>query len=262
MEKFFIKNRFSQNISVILEDNNNPQGLVFIMHGLGASKDECYMERFAKAFREKNFIVVRFDNRHSIGESEGNYYDVNFSNTYEDLEDVIAWAKKEKWYKEPFVLVGHSLGAGCILWYSANHPNEVAGLVPLSTAISGQQALMRFRKSDLSLPAKMRQASLSFKVIKTLKWRQFRDDILKYNIIPEAPKFVMPFLMMVGDEDINTPLEDQRQLYDLVPEPKEIHIIKGAGHTFRSASHLDQAEEILKKWIDNTILSTKGGVNK
>lgn len=257
MEKFFIKNRSDQNISVILEKSDQPRGLVFIMHGLGASKEECYMERFAKSFREKNFIVVRFDNRYSVGESEGNYYDANFSKAYEDLEDVIAWAKKQSWYRAPFTLVGHSLGAGCVLWYGANHPHEVAGLVPLATAISGKQALNRFKRTDLSIPFKLRKTGASFKMIKTLNWRQFKEDILKYNIIPEASKFTMPFLMMVGDEDINTPLEDQRQLYDLVPEPKEIHIIKGAGHSFRSASHLDEAEEILKNWIDNKVLPGK-----
>jgi len=256
MEKFFIKNRGGKNIAVILDKNTKPQGLVFIMHGIGASKDECYIERFAKAFLKKDFIVVRFDNRHSIGESEGNYYDVNFSNTYEDLEDVITWAKKEKWYKEPFVLVGHSLGAGCILWYGANHQSEIAGLVPVATTISGQQALARFRKSDLSLPFKLRRSS-SFRLVKKLRWRQFKKDILNYNILPEAAKFTMPFLMMVGDADSHTPLEDQKQLYDLVPEPKEIHIIKGAGHTFRSATHLDQAEEILKNWIDKQVLKAK-----
>lgn len=254
MEKFFISNASGHNIAVILEKNNQPKGLVFIMHGLGANKDDCYMERFAKAFREKNFTVVRFDNRHSIGESQGNYYDATFTNAYQDLEDVIAWAKKQDWYREPFILVGHSLGAGCVLWYGANHQKEIAGIVPVATTISGAQALVRFRKSDLSIPFRLRKANNSFKLIKKLNWRQFRDDILNYNILPEAYKFIMPFLMMVGDEDVHTPLEDQKQLYDLVPEPKEIHIIKGAGHTFRSADHLDQAEEILKNWIDQQIL--------
>jgi len=255
MEKFFIDSREGKKISVILEKNDNQKGLVFVMHGLGSSKEADYIKSFAKAFREKGFTVVRFDNRHSIGESEGDYRDVNFTKTYQDLVDVINWSKKQSWHSEKFVLVGHSLGGGCVLWYGSNHPEDLLAIVPISTVIGGHQTLAKFDKKDLIqfLGAREKLSFIS-RILLEWKWWKFKEDILKYDIVPEAHKFNMPFLMIVGDQDNNTPLEDQMKLYKGIPGDKEIHVIEGAHHAFREEQHLKETEEIIKNWIDNKLL--------
>lgn len=254
MKKFFIKARGGEKISIILEKANSQKGLVFIMHGLGAIKEAAYMDAFAKAFFAKAFTVVRFDNRHSVGESEGQYQDVNFSNTAEDLEDVLAWAKGEDWYMEPFFLAGHSMGAGCVMWYSVNHPGKVAGLMTASTVISGAQTLKRFPKHQLMEFAKSGGKSfIRLKFYAEWKWRKFKKDILKYDIVPEAHKIDMPLLMIVGEEDFSTPLEDQMRVYNKAIGQKEIKVIKGAGHTFYDKKSLDQIEESIRKWLDKRI---------
>lgn len=238
MEKLFIKARGGEKISVVIEKNKKARGLVFMMHGLAANKESEYLKSFAKAFYGKGFTVVRFDNRHSIGESEGEYKDVNFTNTYQDLEDVIDWASRQNWYIEPFILVGHSLGGACILWYADNNLHKVSGLVSLSTAVSSEQTLARFTADD-------------FLAHGDFDFEQFKNDILKYKLSSDLSKFKMPFLMIVGDQDIYTPLEDQKIIYDKVSDPKEIHTIKGLGHVYREPEHIKEAVRIIKSWIDN-----------
>jgi len=110
MKKSFIKNRKDQNIAVIIEKSENQKGLAFIMHALGATKEQPQIETFSKAFKDNNYTVIRFDTTNSCGESDGNYEDATITNYYEDLEDVIDRAKKQDFYKEPFILCGHSLG--------------------------------------------------------------------------------------------------------------------------------------------------------
>jgi alpha/beta superfamily hydrolase len=110
MEKLFIKNRKNQNIIIILEESKDSKGLVFVMHALGATKDQPQIQTFAKAFKDNNYTVIRFDATNSCGESDGDYADATITNYYEDLEDVIKWAKNQNFYQEPFVLCGHSLG--------------------------------------------------------------------------------------------------------------------------------------------------------
>lgn len=258
MEKFFIKSREGKNISVILEKSEQAKGLAFVMHGLGGFKEQEHIITFAKAFSENAFTVVRFDTRNTIGESEGDYSDANFTNSYEDLEDVINWAKGEDWYKEPFVLAGHSLGSGCILWYAAHHPQELAGLAPISTVIGGAQTLARYRPEDLRQwdESGMQSKASNSKpgVMKELRWPQFKEDILQYDIVPEAHKLTMPVLMIVGDQDFGTPLEDQMKLYENIVGDKEIHSIKGGPHTFREVKHLEEIKEIFSNWIKNKVL--------
>ncbi|MBT4335499.1 hypothetical protein HOD65_03435, partial [bacterium] len=113
LEKVIIKNRKGQGIVVLLEIAPDQKGLAFVMHGLGGYKEQPHVEVFAKAFLDNNYSVIRFDTTNTFGESDGNYEDATISNYYEDLEDVIEWAKNQEWYQEPFCLAGHSLGGIC-----------------------------------------------------------------------------------------------------------------------------------------------------
>lgn len=151
MEKIEIRNRKGQKVVVLLEKNENPKGLAFVMHGLSGSKDQPHIAVFAQAFKNKAFTVVRFDTTNTYGESDGKYEDATTTNYYEDLEDVIAWAKTQDWYQEPFWLVGHSLGGISIILYAEKHPGEVKGLAPISTVVSGKLS------AEARGPEKMKQ---------------------------------------------------------------------------------------------------------
>lgn len=238
MEKLFIQARGGEKLSVIVDINKQAKGLVFLMHGLAGNQETSYMRAFAEAFYKTGFTVVRFDNRHGIGESEGEYKNANFTNNYQDLEDVIEWASKQDWYREPFVLLGHSMGAACMLWYTDKHLDKVCGLAPLAVSTGGKQALAKFKPDD-------------FLTYGDLDFEQFAKDILKYEIDFDLGRFNMPLLMIVGDQDVNTPLEDQKKIYDKVSGPKEIHIIKGLKHTYKDSKHIREVAQIIKAWAAN-----------
>lgn len=250
MESLFIKNRKGQNISVDLSRSANQKGLVFVMPGLGNIKEEIHIQTFVESFLAKDFTVIVFDVTSGVGKSDGDYSQASFTGYYNDLVDVIAWAKAQNWYEEPFVLAGHSMGGGCILRYAADKPKKVSGLAPISTVIGGHQTLAKFGRDDL--PATKIENGQS--IIKKIDWEPFEKDILQYDIVPEAHKFVMPVLMMVGENDRGTPLEDQMKLYEGISGDKEIHVIKNAPHTFVEAKHLKEIKEIFHNWIDTKIL--------
>lgn len=255
--KIFIKNRHNKNIAVIIEENKNSKGLVFVMHGLGGFKEQPHIQTFADAFRDNNFTVVLFDATHTYGESEGEYADATTTNYYEDLEDVINWAKTQTWYKEPFWLAGHSLGAISVALYTERHPNEVKALAPISTVVSGkfstetkkERGLLEEWKKTGWLIAKSESKP---GLIKKLKWSEM-EDRLKYDLLPEANKLTMPVLLIVGDKDDGTPPEHHKILFDKLPGKKEMHVIKGAPHTFRDPEHLAEIRAIFDKWIKNNL---------
>src|SRR3989344_6366915 len=133
-----VKNRKGQKLAVIVDKPvGKASGLAFVMHGLGGFKEQVQIEMYAKTYYEKGFIAVRFDTANTIGESEGSYEDANITNYYEDLEDVIAWANAQEWYKESFLLMGSSLGGICIGLYAQRHPEKVRALAPACSVISG-----------------------------------------------------------------------------------------------------------------------------
>lgn len=255
MEKLFIKNRKNQNIAVIINRAENQKGLAFVMHGLGGSKEQPHIKAIASAFEKKDFTVIRFDTTNTFGESDGNLEDATLTNYYEDLEDVIQWSKNQNWYQEPFVLSGHSLGAISVSLFSEKHPEKVKALAPISTVVSGllteETSDFKKVKDDWKKDGiREWESSSSPGVIKRLKWAHV-EDRRKYDLLPVAEKITMPVLMIVGEFDNVTPLKHQKLFYNSLPGKKELHVIKGAEHTFREESHLEEIKNIFIRWIAN-----------
>lgn len=257
MEKIFIKNRKGQKVSVIIEKAENQKGLAFVMHGLGGSKDGPNIHNFARAFRDKGFTVIRFDTTNTFGESDGKYENATITNYYEDLEDVISWSKGQKWYEEPFVLCGHSLGGICIALYAQRNPKEVLALAPISPVVSGRLIFEALDRVDSGYTKRWEETGWDEKestshpgLIKRLPWSHAVDK-LKYDVLPDVRKLTMPVLIIVGENDTSTPKDQAKVFFDALPGPKEFHIIKNAPHTFKDPAHLKEIRGIFLKWIDS-----------
>ncbi|MEI6529401.1 MAG: alpha/beta fold hydrolase [Candidatus Falkowbacteria bacterium] len=249
MEKIYIKNRKGQKIAVIIEKCQSSRGLVFITHGLGDSKDSPHIKTFAKCFRDNNFSLIRFDTTNSFGESDGRFEEASITNYYEDLEDVIAWAKDQSFYHEPFVLCGHSLGATCSALFAEKYPEKVKALAPISCVVSGTLSKEQYTKEELEDWQK------SGWLVETwpngevrLPW-SYMEDEMKYNILTDINKLTMSTILIVGEFDHCTSPRHQQILFDDLPGQKGIYLIKGAPHTFRSPEHLNETYSILDKWL-------------
>lgn len=261
MEKIFIKNRKGQNISVIVERKSNQKRLAFVMHGLGGFKEQDHIVAFADAFKDRDFTVVRFDTTNTFGESDGKYEDATITNYYEDLEDVIRWAESQDWYREPFVLSGHSLGGICTAFFAEKYPKKVLAIAPISTVVSGKlsvEAHKRFKSEEFASWEKTgwleKESNSKPGIIKRLPWSHIADR-LKYDLLPEVSKLTMPTLLIVGENDTSTPPDQIEALYQALPGKKEFHIIKNAPHTFREKKHLEEVRNLFVDWIDKNSLA-------
>lgn len=255
--KIFIKNRNDKKIAVVVRQNPNQKGLAFVMHGLGGFKEQPHIQTFADAFTKNGFTVVLFDATHTFGESEGDYADATITNYYEDLEDVINWAKMQTWYQEPFWLTGHSLGGIAVTLYAERYQEKIKALAPISTVVSGRLSVeteTSSRELEDWERTGWRETKSQSKpgVIKRLRWSHMVDR-MKYDLLPEVNKLTMPVLMIVGDKDDRTPPEHQKILFEKLPDKKELHVIKNAPHTFRDSAHLSEIKTIFDKWIKNNI---------
>lgn len=254
--KQFIQSRNGKKISVLIEGEENTKGLAFIFHGLGGFKEQVHLQAFADVFLEKGFTVVRFDARNTFGESEGRYEEATVENYYEDLEDVINWAQLQPWYREPFALAGHSLGALCVALFAEAHPEKVIALAPISTVVSGRlryDAETRLHPESLEAWERTgwrEQLSESKPgIIKRLPW-SYMEKTLTVDLLPNAGKLTMPILLIVGEKDSSTPPEHNQLFFDALPGPKEMHIIANAPHTFRDPAQLQEIKEITSAWLE------------
>lgn len=255
MEKIFIKNRKNQKLSIVFQRVENPMGLVFILHGLGGSKKQPIIETCAETFLKCNYNTIRFDTTNTFGESDGNYENATTTNYYEDLEDVISWAKNSNFYQEPFVLVGHSLGGIAVALYAENYPEKVKTLILFSTVVSGAlslenniEAIKEWQRTGWRISERKSKPG----TFKKLPWSHM-EDRLKYDLLLKVKNLTMPVLMIVGEKDESTPVKHQEVLYEALLSKKEFCIIRGADHVFSEQYHLEEVGEILNKWINKII---------
>ncbi len=253
MEKLFIKNRDDKNISVVVETPENPIGLVFLMHGLGANKEKPHIVKAAKVFFDNNYKVVRFDTINSCGESDGNFEDATVTNYYADLEDVTRWAKSQSFYQEPFILAGSSLGGMCIVLYAEKYPEKVKSLIPIAPVISGEMGMEVISKEETDdwqkTGWKVRVSESIPGLVKRLRW-SYVEDFLKYDLLKKINVLTMPVLLIVGELDESCPISQQRILFKAIPsDKKELCIIAGAPHTFKDEIHLQKLGNVIDQWV-------------
>ncbi len=253
-----IKNRKNKNLAIWVENQQGKNGLVFIAHGLSSTHDQAHLQKYAEAFLENDYTVVRHDATNSLGQSDGNLEDATLTSYYEDFEDMIAWANSEPWYQEPFVVAGHSLGAACNLMFAYKHPEKIKAIAPTSAFLAGKITLKAFDEKLMEewekIGYRLEESKSRPGVIKKFNWT-LAEDWYKYNLLTEAHLIKAPILLIVGEKDILTPLSSQKELYDKVSSTKkELHIIKGSEHTYMAKEHLDQVKSIFAEWIKKTLI--------
>jgi len=257
MEKFEIKNRKGLKIVGEILKPEKPIGLSFTLHGLGGFKEQVHIKTLAETLFENNYIVVNFDATNSIGESEGKYEDATMQNHYEDLVDVIDWAKKQDWYKEPFVIAGHSLGGFAVAKYAEEFPGEVKAVFPFAAVFSGpdnvetSHRLRPEETKDWEETGWIHKTSSSKPGIEMkLPWSHIQERS-RHNLKSKADKITMPILFVMGENDLSCPPDDEKKFYDLLPfgTDKEFHVVNEAPHTLKAPEHLEQLKIIFNNWL-------------
>jgi alpha-beta hydrolase superfamily lysophospholipase len=250
-----IKNRKGLNIAVLVELAKKQENLVFLMHGFGFFKEFPLIQEIATIFKNNNFTVIRFDATNSIGQSNGKMEDGNVTGYCEDLNDVINWAKNQKWYQEPFFLAGHSAGAYCVSKYAANNPSKVKALALFSPFVSGKlfietdeikPFLLEWQKTGI----RQWESSSTPGVIKKLRY-QFVEDCLRHNILDYANKIKCPVLFISGENDTTIPIKDQKLFLDKLVTQKDFHLIKNADHNFKPEENFKELREIVENFAKN-----------
>ncbi len=253
MQKLFIKNRHDQKIAVAVNETPEAKGLVFIEHGLGGFKEQPHIQAVAETFYQNGFTTVLFDTTNSIGESDGSYEHATLQNSYEDLQDVIFWAKNQTWYKEPFALSGFSMGGYSVVQFAEDNPLIVNNVIAFAPVVSGELDKSIQNPSELEAWEKVgwKNVISNSKPGLTLRlpWSHM-EERLRHNLLTKANQLTMSVIIIVGSDDNFCPVEHQRILFNAIPsKTKKLAIVQGAPHSFRKEEDIKQLCLELNKWL-------------
>ena len=259
MQQSTIINRSGLKLVVQAEGESISERLEFIAHGLKGTRREPHIRAFAEAFLANGYRVVTFDATHSIGESEGDLFDVTYDSYVHDLEDVIEWAKQQAWFVGPFALCGHSMGAQSTAWYAEQHPKDVSLLVAMAPVVNYElysatytpEELAEFQSKGYRDTASSQQPG----VVHRIGWGN-HESVQRYDIIPQAGRLTMPVLDVVGSEDQPCPPSHQRKFIDAVGGTvKGLVVVDGLQHSYRNAATdtvddgLQKVKQIITEWV-------------
>lgn len=161
-------------------------------------------------------------------------------------------------------VVGHSFGADIAIMFAAMHPDKVEKLVLVSPVLFGRKnvaQLGRFYYSFVAkMPPRIRHRLLhnhaltwlstmsNFKQAdKQTRAKVLRDDYVNDHLMTDRPiiesyfsllstpffktasQITVPTLILAGDDDMLSPVDEMERLHNVIPDSK-LQIIKASGH--------------------------------
>ncbi|MBW3585233.1 MAG: lysophospholipase [Cyanobacteria bacterium 0813] len=181
--------------------------VVLYLHGNGSNVGANV--EHANRFHRLGLSVLVIDYR-GYGKSQGDF--PSESQVYEDAQ--LAWdylVKQRGVNPNQIYIYGHSLGGAIAIDLAVGHP-EAAGLI-VEGSFTSTRAMVNFQKG--------------------LFW-MFPIDLLltqRFNSISKVDRLQMPVLFIHGTADNIVPVEMSKKLFDAAPEPKQLYIVPGGGHT-------------------------------
>lgn len=250
--KAAVKNRNNVELSVVVEGEASTAGLAFVVHGLGGFKEQIHIRAMAEAFLENDYAVVSYDAANTIGESGGRMEDATLTSYFQDLEDVTEWAKSQPWYREPFIVSGHSLGGASSLMYGAKYQQKVKAIAPISAFIAGEllkriedkETMARWEKDGYVLEESKGKPG----VMKKIGWG-FITDALTHDMRKLVHKITCPTLLVTGSEDYNCSPAKQQMIINNMSAPVQLKVIEGMEHNPRSVEHNQELKQLISDWL-------------
>lgn len=231
MENIFIKNRKGLNMALRLSINSENKKLVFLIHGLSSRKEYPHMLVMEEMFLKNGYNVVNMDATNSLNASDSDEKGITFTGHYEDLVDVVDWAKSQKFYTEPFALAGQSLGAQAVVYYATQYPTNTNFVISCAIPWLDGKIEIKQNKRTPRILEKGYYDQVSKSTGKTLRiYKNYLDDFEKYNFIPLVKNITAETHIICGLLDSQYHINNNKELYYLLTCKKSLQLLPDVPH--------------------------------
>lgn len=233
---------------------NEDAALIIFVHGFKGFKDWGTHNLVAEYFVVQGFRFLKFNFSHNGTTPDdpvdfvdlGAFGDNTFTKEFEDLDQVITFAKSGKEFPAPgsLYLLGHSRGGGTSIIQAEKDP-RIDKLITWA-AVSDFSSLWKKEEED-----EWRKKGVIFSYnTRTKQYTPLKIDLLhdlekhprSYDILLVAARMEKPWLIIHGDQDENV-LQDQAEELKQRSANAELFIVPYANHVF-GASHPYTKEEL------------------
>lgn len=230
--------------------------VVCIFHGFTGTKVEPHFifVKLSRRLEKAGIASVRFDFGGS-GESDGEFEDMTLLTELEDANAILDYAKSLSFVDAGRIgVVGLSMGGTIASVLAGDRKDDVAALCLWAPAGNmGELILHGWKDADLQfLRSKGR-----FDVGGLYIGAGFLKAALQLDVYKRAAAFDKRVLLLHGDSDRSVPYKVSEKYLEVYGSKADLHIIKGADHTF---NRKDWEDEVLDYTVG--FLSGELGHNK
>ena len=214
---------------VLTAPESNSWPLVILCHGFLSHKDSSKYRQLAQIFAQESIATVRFDFR-GCGESEGLLSESSISRRWRDLQRVIDESLDLDDFDGRLGLLGSSLGGYLALLEVSNNSKVSCAAV-------------------WSTPSHLIDLAKRLPEISSVKFSQeCHEDLLTVALLPRLEN-VQRVLIVHGQKDQQVPPDHASKLYEVLNEPKALHMLEKADHRFSAVESREEAIWLSVEWF-------------
>ncbi|SDS47283.1 putative redox protein [Gillisia sp. Hel1_33_143] len=231
-----------------LPSDQEPHNYALFAHCFTCNKNYFAVKNICNALTQQGYGVLRFDFT-GLGESEGDFEDSNFSGNVDDLLQAVEFLRLK--YKEPSLLIGHSLGGAAVL-FAAKELSSVKAVATIA-APSKANHLVHLLKDDLKEindegSAEVNIGGRPFKIKK-----QFLEDIEDKQLKTILPDLDKPLLILHSPQDAIVEIKNAEEIYLAARHPKSFISLDGADHLLTNTRDSIYAGSMIGNWASRYI---------
>jgi len=235
--------------TIHLPDGPSRRGVI-LGHCFTCSRHITILRSLCHLLADQGFTVLRFDFSGN-GQSEGSFVESTYSKQIAEMETAAAYLADRgvSWLG----LAGHSMGAMVALLAGAKSASvkAICALAARSRVMGAAELLSPAQLQELQETGRVRFVSRGRALELS---REMFTDAARYDLGRAVSALSPPLLLVHGDRDEITPVDEAYRIQRYRPEGTRLAVIPGADHMFSGDEHRRKATEAVVSWFKEQAL--------
>lgn len=244
--KVSFNNNRGNKLSGIIEFplHQKPTVYALFAHVFTGNKSLSATRNITKALTQQGVAVLRFDFS-GLGQSEGKFEDTNFSTNVEDMLSAANFLKEN--YREPSLVVGHSLGGAAAI-ETASRLDSVVAVATIGTP-SEPKHVMHLLSCNMDEIMEKGESIVNIGGADVTIKKQFVEDLSNHKLSETLADFDKAMLIMHSPQDTVVEIENAAKIYHTAKHPKSFITLDNADHMLTNKQDALYAGNVIATWM-------------